>query len=45
MVSIVATRTRFKSNLLQFLNDHGEGFENRGGGSRKCYDPLGTVAF
>lgn len=34
-----------KSNLLQFLNDHGEGFENRGGGSREGYDPLRTVAF
>ena len=31
------------SNLFQFLNDHGEGFENGGGWSCEGYDPLWTV--
>lgn len=31
------------SNLFQFLDDHGEGFKNRGGGSGEGYDPLRTV--
>lgn len=34
-----------ESNLLQFLNDHGEGLENWGGGSREGNDPLWTVPF
>lgn len=33
-----------KAYLLQFLNDHGEGFKNGGGGSCEGYDPLRTVA-
>lgn len=37
-------RVASKSYLLQFLNDHGEGFKNGGGGSREGYDPLRTVA-
>lgn len=32
-----------QSNLLQFLDDHGEGFKDGGGGSREGDDPLRTV--
>lgn len=32
-----------KPNLLQFLDDHREGFKNGGGGSCEGYDPLWTV--